>query len=589
MHVARILAVGAIGLLLANNLERFTSSLAAEPAAVHAPNVSATQAAAATEQSDDVARASALLAEFRTAMTEEERWASRHAATQSAAARRSQIDVGRDLTKLSRSAVPLLVETLNNDPDPKVAAAAALALGRIGDPRAGELMLKILQSVIPAAKFNPEAPPPGQLRAQACVCALGELREPRAVAPILALERMRDERSDLIEKIGFEGHRWEYMCGIMPVVCGDAIERIGEPAAPELVKLLSNTDGETRATAAEFLGRFGVHDDKFRGGMIMGARFDDPRELASARNKREALERAASDRVTMLAGKKLIELMHDKEFDVRRSATKAVGNLRIASAVGPLIERLHDEEPWVRLDAIEALGQIGDPTALDALAPLLKNPGPDQNDYAERSIAMIGGPKAFALLKSGLLSDQWDRRRAAVHGLLELRTPEAVDLMITALKDEDRNVRCDAAQYLGWINRSDGPRAVEPLIAAVRDGDQSVRVLAMRSLGSIADPRAVDAATAALKDSDFEMQAAGLEALGRIRNAKSVEPVAAMLKVPDKYIRLVAVHALTELNPPNLSDFLRPLLKDYDNDVRERAASALSKLAKPEAAQTKDR
>ncbi len=570
MHVARILIVGAVGLLWANNLERLDSSLAAEPAAVHAPNVSATQPAA-PEQSDDIARATALLVEFRTAMTEEERRASRHAATQPADARRSQIDVGRDLTKLNRSAVPLLIKTLD-DPDSKVAAVAVLALGRIGDSRAVEPLLKVLQSFIPAAKSDSGIPPPWQLRAQACVCALGQLREPRAVGPIIALERMRNERSDLIVKLGFEDYSRDYGCGIMPIICGDAIDRIGEAAAPELVRLLSDANAEIRDAAAAHLGGFGVRDRKFRGGLLTMAGRDDEDESASARDKREALERVVSERVAKLAGGRLIELMGDMDRDVRRSAITAVGNLRIASAVGPLIERLQDKEPWVRSDAIESLGQIGDPAALDALAPLLKNPGPDQSDYAELAIAMIGGPNAFALLKSGLQSDQWDRRRAAVHGLSELRTPEAVDLIITALKDQDRNVRYYAASDLGDLRGAKAAPAVEPLIAAVGDKDSQVRVGALGSLGAIADHRAIDIALTALKDPDYRMRTAALYALGRIKDARSIGAVKAMLKDPDAYVRHCTVNALVELNPPDLADCLRQALEDKDKGVQGAAA-----------------
>src|SRR5262249_19527308 len=152
--------------------------------------------------------------------------------------------------------------------------------------------------------------------------------EPRAVGPIVALERMRNEPSDLIRKLGFQDHSRDYMCGIMPIVCGDAIDRIGVAAAPALVHLLSSANGEIRATAAEHLSSFAIRDDKFRGGWFMPARRRNRNEPARARDECEALERIVSDHVATLAGEKLIEVMHDKEVEVRRSATKAVGNLR---------------------------------------------------------------------------------------------------------------------------------------------------------------------------------------------------------------------------------------------------------------------
>ena len=59
---------------------------------------------------------------------------------------------------------------------------------------------------------------------------------------------------------------------------------------------------------------------------------------------------------------------------------------------------------------------------------------------------------------------------------------------IAALKDEDSEVRWNAAKALGKI----GDAAVAPLIAALKDGDPEVRGNAAKALGEIGDKRAVD-------------------------------------------------------------------------------------------------
>ncbi|MCX5676794.1 MAG: HEAT repeat domain-containing protein [Planctomycetota bacterium] len=529
----------------------------------------------------DALRAQALLAEFREAKPYPNAWEDTQPTTDRTGAGRNRLEIGRDLVKLDCSAVPLLIKALD-DPDPQVSAVAALALGRIGDSRAVEPLLKVLQSFVPVSKSDSNMPPPGHLRAAACVCALGWLREPRAVGPIVALELMPNEPSDLIKELGFQDDSWDYMCGIMSIVCGDAIHKIGLAAAPELVRLLSDADGRIRSLAAEHLGRFAANDGRFNGGILMAAQpGPDPDEPAERRKEREALERAAIDRVAALAGGKLIELLHDKESHVRWHAASTLGNLRVASAVGPLIECLQDEHPWVRTSAIFSLGQIGDPAALDALAPLIRNPGKDQSDYVEGAIGEIGGPKAFTLLKSGLQNADPDRRKAAVIGLFVLKTPEAVSLLITAVRDSNYLVRYHAADSLGYLKGSEAARAVEPLIAATRDENDGVRVAAIRGLGKIADLRGVDAVIAALKDPYFMARGDALEALGRIKDPRAVGPVKAMLKDPDSYMRFHAVSALADLNPPDLRECLQPMLDDKEQNVRDTAKSALDKAAKP--------
>jgi len=64
----------------------------------------------------------------------------------------------------------------------------------------------------------------------------------------------------------------------------------------------------------------------------------------------------------------------------------------------------------------------------------------------------------------------------------EIKDPAAVPPLIEALRDEDSNVRRQAAETLGEIK---DPAAVPPLIEALRDKDSDVRAAATRALGRI--------------------------------------------------------------------------------------------------------
>jgi HEAT repeat protein/nucleoside 2-deoxyribosyltransferase len=122
------------------------------------------------------------------------------------------------------------------------------------------------------------------------------------------------------------------------------------------------------------------------------------------------------------------------DVELRQKACWVLMELRSKQSVEPLIVALGDEDSSVRNSAAEALGSIGDSRAVGPLIAVL-------GDRA------VGWSAAKALVKIAL---------------------PAVESLITALEDEDREVCRLAAEILGRIGDS---RAVEPLIAVLGDTD----------------------------------------------------------------------------------------------------------------------
>ncbi len=115
----------------------------------------------------------------------------------------------------------------------------------------------------------------------------------------------------------------------------------------------------------------------------------------------------------------------------------------MADNVGKLINDLRSKRQYVRQRAAEKLGKIGDPRAVESLITAMRD-----EDFDVRYIA------AKVLAK---IDPNWPRSEAA-----KKQIPE----FITALKDGDCNVRYEAAEALGKIGDA---RAVKPLIALLKN------------------------------------------------------------------------------------------------------------------------
>jgi len=112
-------------------------------------------------------------------------------------------------------------------------------------------------------------------------------------------------------------------------------------------------------------------------------------------------------------------------------------------------------------------------------------------------------------------NENWQVREGATKRLDKIGKP-AVGPLITALKDEDADIRWRAARSLGDIEDS---RAIEPLTEALKDRDRRVRyraIEALEKIGESGDSRVIEPLIFALDDEDLDVRRRVVMALERI-------------------------------------------------------------------------
>jgi HEAT repeat protein len=213
----------------------------------------------------------------------------------------------------------------------------------------------------------------------------------------------------------------------------------------------------------------------------------------------------------------------------RALAIRALGLLGAEESVRILIERLSDRSRNVREAAVRALGRIGDPQALPALADLYARPGRVGAGIVYEALLALGAPSA-AVFSEGLLSPDEAIRVTSCFGIASLLEPEAARAALErmlddpaapvrgaacktlgrvggtrlpeglagASRDEQRTVRRESVTALGSY---DDPKAVQQLLAALEDRDRDVAVRAGESLVRLGRlPRVGPQAAAAIEE-----------------------------------------------------------------------------------------
>ncbi|HUS63614.1 MAG TPA: HEAT repeat domain-containing protein [Kofleriaceae bacterium] len=176
------------------------------------------------------------------------------------------------------------------------------------------------------------------------------------------------------------------------------------------------------------------------------------------------------------------------------------------------------------------------------------------------------------------------RRRDAVDKLDAYGPGAAAPYLMSALGDEDLQVRTLAARSLG---RHRLASAVDRLIALVGDPEPKMRAASAEALGQIGDPRAVPALERALGDAEHEVRAQAVQAIGRMpgpRARAASVALAARLDDDNTAVRQRAAEVLARVGDGRAVIPLIGRLGDPSREVRSAALDALGRLGDERAA-----
>jgi HEAT repeat protein len=469
-----------------------------------------------------------------------------------------------DLKKIeklkARKNVRRLLKALD-DPDYQVSAAAAEALGEIGDARAVWPLIAVLR----VDKWYMGI----QVKRKAVAKALGEIGDPNAVKPLieallgLDISEIKPTVAEALGKIGDPRAVWPLIATVgtknreLHKAATGALRKTGVPDVETLINALSVQNLDVRIGSAELLGLIG-----------------DPRAvkplITSLKDENSRVREAATGALGNISSPEsvtsLIATLKDEEMDVRKAAATALGKLSDLQSAEHLIAALSDQEGEVRKAAAKALGNLGDPRFVPPLIAALRDEYVENVRWTYSSaLAEIGAPAVEPLFKA--LRDKNSRvREGVVRALdhIELKSTDeelsiwfyiakgewskcieigapAVEPLIAALKYEDLMIR--AAQALGEIGDL---CAVEPLIAAFKDKDWSIRKHIAQVLGRFDDPRAVNSLIAALRDKEPNVRVQSTDSLVSL-GASAVDPLITALKHKNKDVRIAAAKSLVKV------------------------------------------
>ncbi|MEW6088423.1 MAG: HEAT repeat domain-containing protein [bacterium] len=237
-----------------------------------------------------------------------------------------------------------------------------------------------------------------------------------------------------------------------------------------------------------------------------------------------------------------IDLLKNRDSNIRKKAVMDLGELRDGRAVKSLIETFQDSNENIREEVSEALCKIGKPAVIILIEAL----GDDSENLREGAVKTLScmGDTSVDLLISELKNTFSSLHNEVMNVLAKMGGPAVEPLINTLKNEEDTGVKLKAAEVLGRIGDQ---RAVETLLGFLnfRD-DMFLQCGVVIALGNIKDTRAVGPLVEALKIEEGGVRLAILESLGKIKDKRAIEPMVDLLK-QDKSIQADIIKSLSNL------------------------------------------
>lgn len=229
------------------------------------------------------------------------------------------------------------------------------------------------------------------------------------------------------------------------------------------------------------------------------------------------------------AGKALREALGDVTPSVQIRIINLLGDRRDTESIHAVGALVFSGDKKVGEAAVTAMGKIGGTRATRILAKAraegdddLKFAATDAYLRCAEDLAFDGQSEQAAAIYKELAGPREDAifRSASIKGLAGIGSPDAVRMVIAALRDENRMMRTTAA---GCVRTMRGEDATGLIVGELPTRPPAEQVLLIGALADRGDTAGLPAIIAAAKSEDAEIRKAALHAIGKLGDASSVE------------------------------------------------------------------
>jgi hypothetical protein len=168
----------------------------------------------------------------------------------------------------------------------------------------------------------------------------------------------------------------------------------------------------------------------------------------------------------------------------------------------------------------------------------------------------------------------WRVRALCLKAIGEWKVAEGLDVLTTAARDSNHNIRLSAANGLAGFS---SPEAHKALFLLIEDQNQDVRRMALASWSSTGTPKQAESIARYLSDNDEVFRRGVVKSLAKVAPAVLLKSLSRIRMDASPKVRLAFVKGIAKLDGEEAFDALLVAMEDRDEAVAREAMDGLSK------------
>ncbi|MCE5325237.1 MAG: HEAT repeat domain-containing protein [Planctomycetaceae bacterium] len=315
--------------------------------------------------------------------------------------------------------------------------------------------------------------------------------------------------------------------------------------------------------------------------------------LAGAKDSNDSLRKSAIRAMAEVKDPRvvdaLIELSCDPSTEIRELAVESMAAVATPKCFAALVSALADSNDRTRMHAARALGALKDPRAIEPLMELLGTHRYEYDSYGRGTnvaavIANFGDQAVAPVAKA--LQTRIAMRASLIQILMTINTKASQAELAKAAAADDWRLRLAVVEA---ASRYDA-RGMEAIVTkGLEDPIASVRFAAIVTLDNLTQrqsppsPALQDAIVKALNDPNPSTRERAVQMVTRLDDAHALAPLAKLLGEGNSNIRRQAISRLSNMTDQAAATAMVKSLDDSDAYVSRTAAIGLARMGRPEA------